>query len=223
MSRNWFTRLFFRSESGSTAASATAPATAQKHPPTPAESTNLTTVVPKDQPRIAIASNQMFDRENNFNPVLLKVGNVQSIIAADVEIVGGLNLKDSGIRIQGIVNGDVTQEGASLVIVDKHAKINGNIRARYLLVLGEVKGSIRVERLVTGASASIEGDIVYRNTFAPVAGAKIKGSVQQQDEAIFPNGAVTSLPPSEHRKSEDRVVDAYATPGAPRLVQAATA
>jgi cytoskeletal protein CcmA (bactofilin family) len=224
---SWFKRLFSRSSPGSVDAKPSAqsqqPARRTATPVAKApESTALATGVAAKAPA---AGWQILDRENNLNPVLLKVGNVQSTIGGDVEIDGDLRLKDSGIRIKGIVRGDIIQEGNSLVIIDKDAQINGEIRAKNLLVLGSVVGSIKSERLVAGASASIEGDVTYRTTFAPVPGAKIRGKVQQQDEPVFQIGNVSSLPASPTRMSEERVMDSKTSSDAspepllgPRLV-----
>lgn len=150
-------------------------------------------------------NNDVVDRENNLNPVLLKVGRVKSVLAADMVINGDIELSDYGVRIQAHVTGNVTQRGSSLVIIDKDSVIEGEIRARYVVVLGKVKGKIVGERIVVGATALIEGDVIYRNTFTPIAGAKMRGQINQQDEALFPD-EVTPMPLNPERKLGDVIV-----------------
>ena len=160
---------------------------------------------PMEMVTFGTRNNDVVDRENNLNPVLLKVGRVKSVLAADMVINGDIELSDYGVRIQAHVTGNVTQRGSSLVIVDKDSVIEGEIRARYVVVLGKVKGKIVGERIVVGATALIEGDVIYRNTFTPIAGAKMRGQINQQDEALF-SDEVTPMPQNPERKLGDDVV-----------------
>lgn len=150
-------------------------------------------------------NNDVVDRENNLNPVLMKVGRVKSVLAADMVINGDVELSDYGVRIQAHITGNVTQRGSSLVIIDKDSVVEGEIRGRYIIVLGKVKGKIFGERIVVGATALIEGDVIYRNTFTPIAGAKMRGQINQQDEALFSDEA-TPMPQNPERKLGDDVV-----------------
>ncbi|MDO8728361.1 MAG: polymer-forming cytoskeletal protein [bacterium] len=150
-------------------------------------------------------NNDVVDRENNLNPVLMKVGRVRSVLAADMIINGDVELSDYGVRIQAHITGNVTQRGSSLVIIDKDSVVEGEIRGRYIIVLGKVKGKIIGERIVVGATALIEGDVLYRNTFTPIAGAKMRGQIQQQDEPLFLD-EVSAMPSNPERKIGDDVV-----------------
>lgn len=155
---------------------------------------------------IANAKWDVVDRDNNINPVLMKVGLVKSELAADVKLKGDLEINDNGIRIRGVIEGNITQHGPGVVIVDKSAVVTGEIRARYIVILGRVTGKVVGERIIVGSSALIEGDIRYRNTFAPIAGTKIRGNVEQQDDPLFPDGHIAAMPHVVERKNAINVV-----------------
>lgn len=114
-------------------------------------------------------------RETTYNPVLIKVGKVENHLMPGITIVGDMHLSEGGIRIKCRIDGSVVQTNESLVIIDKGGVINGDISARYLLVLGEVNGNIHAERVVVANSASIRGDVRYERTVGVINGAKVSG------------------------------------------------
>lgn len=179
-----------------------------KHPEKQMKPETVTPAAEKKQIELVTfgtKNNDVVDRENNLNPVLMKVGKVRSVLAADMIITGDVELSDYGVRIQAQIRGNVIQRGSSLVIVDKDSVVEGEIHGRYIIVLGKVKGKIFGERIVVGATALIEGDVFYRNTFTPIAGAKMRGQIQQQDEPLFAD-TVSTMPPNLERKIGDDVV-----------------
>ena len=100
---------------------------------------------------------------------------VESLIAADLWIEG--KIQGSGhIRIAGRFKGDVQVEGD--LTVEVGAKLNGGVRARKVVVAGELEGNIesaqRVELLEGG---TIVGD-VKAGTVIVAAGSKMRGQVE---------------------------------------------
>jgi cytoskeletal protein CcmA (bactofilin family) len=179
-----------------------------KHPEKQMKPENVTPSTENKQMELVTfgtKNNDVVDRENNLNPILMKVGRVRSVLAADMVITGDVELSDYGVRIQAHITGNVTQRGSSLVIIDKDSVVEGEIRGRYIIVLGKVKGKIIGERIVVGATALIEGDVLYRNTFTPIAGAKMRGQIQQQDEPLFAD-EVSAMPPNIERQIGDDVL-----------------
>lgn len=144
-------------------------------------------------------------RELNFNPVLLKVGKVENYLAPGAKLTGDIVLNDGGIRIQCEVEGSITQNSESLVIIDRDAVVTGKIRARYLIVLGEVRGNIQAERLVVGASGRIKGSILYQKTFGSKAGAKIHGQVTESETVLFDE--IPAITNETDEPSSDKTAD----------------
>ena len=108
----------------------------------------------------------------------------ESIIGASLHIDGNLNVSQC-IRIDGIVRGNIFQEeGAeATVAVAEGAIINGDIRAKHVIISGEVNGNIfssdRVEIL---GSALVRGNIRYGSIGLEI-GARISGNLLQIDHA----------------------------------------
>lgn len=99
----------------------------------------------------------------------------ESLIAADLSIEG--KIQGSGhIRIAGRFKGDVQVDGD--LTVEVGAKLDGGVRARKVVVAGELEGNIegaqRVELLESGA---IVGD-VKAGTVTVAPGARMRGQVE---------------------------------------------
>jgi cytoskeletal protein CcmA (bactofilin family) len=98
----------------------------------------------------------------------------ESLIAADLTIEG--KIEGSGhVRIAGRFKGDVNVQGD--LSLERGAKLNGGVRAKKVMVAGELEGNIesaaRVELLET---AVLIGDL-KAGTLTVAAGAKIRGHV----------------------------------------------
>ena len=117
----------------------------------------------------------------------------ESIIGATLRIDGNLNVSQC-LRIDGVVNGNIFQEeGAeATVAVAQGAVITGDIRAKQVIISGEVNGNIfsndRVELLST---AIVKGNIRY-GSIGLEMGARISGNLNQIDhsEGLFESSAV---------------------------------
>lgn len=99
----------------------------------------------------------------------------ESVIASDLSIEG--KIQGAGhIRIAGRFTGDVQVEGD--LTVELGARLNGGVRARRVVIAGELEGNIesaeRVEVVNTGV---VVGDVKAGNvTVAP--GARMRGQVE---------------------------------------------
>lgn len=99
----------------------------------------------------------------------------ESLIASDLTIEG--KIQGSGhVRIAGRFKGDVDVQGN--LRIDNGAKLNGGVKAKQVVVAGELEGNIdaatRVELLDT---AVMVGDI-RTGTLIVNAGSKIRGHVE---------------------------------------------
>ncbi|HEY0504535.1 MAG TPA: polymer-forming cytoskeletal protein [Lysobacter sp.] len=99
----------------------------------------------------------------------------ESVIAADLSIEG--KIQGAGhIRIAGRFKGDVTVEGD--LTVEVGAKVNGSVRARKVVIAGELEGNVesaqRVELLEGG---TVVGD-VKAGVVSIAPGSRMRGQVE---------------------------------------------
>ena len=99
----------------------------------------------------------------------------ESLIAADLAIEGKIE-GNGNVRIAGKFKGDVNVQGD--LTIEKGAKLNGGVRAKKVVVAGELEGNIesasRVELLDTG---TLDGDL-KAGSLTVTAGSRIRGHVE---------------------------------------------
>ena len=140
-----------------------APESALNKQPDPNEISfgSMSTPTPAPAPTLASAPARAAEREAK-----------ESIIAADLSIEG--KIQGSGhVRIAGRFKGDVHVEGD--LTVEVGAKVHGGVRARKVVVAGELEGNIegatRVELLEGGV---LVGD-VKAGSLTVAAGSRMRG------------------------------------------------
>ena len=99
----------------------------------------------------------------------------ESLIAADLTIEG--KIEGSGdVRIAGKFKGDVNVQGN--LRIESGAKLNGGVRAKKVLVSGELEGNIESASLVElRDSAVLTGDL-KAGSLTVAAGSKIRGHIE---------------------------------------------
>ena len=91
-------------------------------------------------------------------------------------LVKGKLTSSEDLTIAGQVEGDISVPEHSLIITSE-ARIRGNIVARFVVVHGNVKGTITAaDRVEIGATGFVEGDIVTRR-MAIAEGAILRGKI----------------------------------------------
>jgi cytoskeletal protein CcmA (bactofilin family) len=96
-----------------------------------------------------------------------------TIIGAGVILEGKISCKGN-IRVDGVVNGDITANGS--VAVGENGEINGEINAEIINVGGKVTGSLNAkDKLVLEAKAVLKGDIITK-ILVVEAGANFDGN-----------------------------------------------
>jgi cytoskeletal protein CcmA (bactofilin family) len=113
----------------------------------------------------------------------------ESVIAADLTIEG--KIEGAGnVRIAGRFKGDVNVQGD--LTLERGAKLKGVIRAKKVIMAGELEGNIeaaaRVELL---ESAALIGDI-KAGTLTVAAGCKIRGHIDCGWENAAPKAAAAA-------------------------------
>jgi cytoskeletal protein CcmA (bactofilin family) len=99
----------------------------------------------------------------------------ESLIASDLTIEG--KIEGAGhIRIAGRFKGDVHVQGD--LTIEVGAKVNGGVRARKVVIAGELEGNIEsAQRVELLASGVMVGDL-KAETLIVAAGSRMKGQVE---------------------------------------------
>ena len=111
----------------------------------------------------------------------VSIKNLETIIGKSVRIEGDIQVT-SGIRIDGLVNGNIIQENGHIatVAIAEGATVNGNIAAGHVIISGIITGSIAADRVEILQTAHIHGDLSYKSIRIET-GAKIFGLLDQTD------------------------------------------
>jgi len=99
-------------------------------------------------------------------------------IAAGTSVVGDFTLSDS-LHIDGSLNGDITSEGD--VTIGKNGKLEGNIRAKQVVVSGQFGGSITCDRLEIVSQGRVIGEVETAQLVIE-AGGQFSGASRIKDE-----------------------------------------
>ncbi len=92
----------------------------------------------------------------NKNPVY-EIGMITTVFSKDTEFYGDLKFKKS-LQINGYLEGEVESEG--FLVVGEGAVVRANIRAKTVIIGGEVHGNIEAtERLEILTSGKLYGNI----------------------------------------------------------------
>jgi cytoskeletal protein CcmA (bactofilin family) len=99
----------------------------------------------------------------------------ESLIASGLTIEG--KIEGAGhVRIAGKFKGDVNVQGD--LTIEKGAKLNGGVRAKKVIVAGELEGNVEsAERVEVLDTAVLTGDL-KAGSLTVAAGSKIRGHVE---------------------------------------------
>ncbi len=112
---------------------------------------------------------------------------IESLIGSGTRVDGHVNFS-GGLRIDGVVNGNVVAETdapATLVISEK-AVVSGEVRVAHVVVNGQVNGPVIASTLLElQAGARITGDVSYK-TLEMQPGAVVDGRLVHLTQEIAP-------------------------------------
>jgi cytoskeletal protein CcmA (bactofilin family) len=88
---------------------------------------------------------------------------LKSLIAEGSCLEGNLRFTD-GLRIEGLVKGDIYAEEASpsMLVISETAKVTGHVRADHVIINGRVIGQVDADLLELQPKARIDGDVSYK-------------------------------------------------------------
>lgn len=90
---------------------------------------------------------------------------IDTLIGADTRIDGNVFFS-GGLRVDGAINGDVTEPNASpsTLILSESGRIEGAVVASKVVINGKVIGSVKASQFVElQAKSSITGDLYYKS------------------------------------------------------------
>jgi len=119
----------------------------------------------------------MFLKKTNKPP-----GRIDSLVGAGTKVVGDVSF-DGGLRVDGEIKGNVTSNSTdqhSMLVVSKHARIEGEVSVSHLVINGTVIGPLfSSELLELQAHARVTGDVQYNNIEINL-GAVVQGRLVHQ-------------------------------------------
>ena len=122
-----------------------------------------------------------------------------SVVGSTLVFKGEL-IADEDLLIQGRIHGTIEHNADNLTI-GIHGKVRADIRARKILVQGEVNGNMyATERVIVESSARVCGDI-FAPTVGLKEGAKFKGRIDMDGP---PDEATAAAPDSSEKKKSRR-------------------
>lgn len=90
-------------------------------------------------------------------------GRIDTLIGASARVDGNVHFS-GGLRIDGVVKGNVVAEDAGTVIVSEEATVEGEIRVGHAVINGKVIGPIHgAESVELQAKANVNGDVHYKS------------------------------------------------------------
>ena len=116
-----------------------------------------------------------------------------SLIGEGLTIEGDLSCKGE-IEIAGIMNGNIRAE--SLKVLET-GSIIGGVKASTFEVFGFIEGEIYADDIVIGKTATIKGDIFFKENLKIDEGADVDGYIKRVNQ-----GKQTSSKPQQSQKAK---------------------
>ncbi len=116
---------------------------------------------------------------------MTNVANIGKSLHINGELTG-----DEDLTVEGSVEGKITLNGHS-VTIGANGRVTGEIRAKSVLVAGQVKGNITAEeRTEVAATGHVLGDVLAPRV-SVADGARFKGSIDTDADSV-PGSRVTT-------------------------------
>ena len=115
-----------------------------------------------------------------------------SLIGEGLNVEGDLNCKGS-IEVAGIMNGNIIANGLKVL---ETGSIIGGVKAGRFEVFGFIEGEIYADDIIIGKTATIKGDIFFKDNLKIDEGADVDGYIKRVNQ-----GKSTSNSPKQATKS----------------------
>jgi len=107
-----------------------------------------------------------------------KASKIETLIGNTIEVRGDLIFR-GGLHVDGKIVGNVIAEDGtdSMLILSDHGSIEGEVRAPFVILNGEVIGDVyAAERVELSNRAQVNGNVFY-NLLEMAMGAEVNGSL----------------------------------------------
>jgi cytoskeletal protein CcmA (bactofilin family) len=106
---------------------------------------------------------------------------IDCLISTKTRIEGNIHF-EGGLRVDGLIQGNLSGDGLSMLVVSEQGRLEGEVRAAHAVINGAIKGTVFVsDRLELQPKARITGDVHYR-TLEMHPGAVVEGRLVHQGE-----------------------------------------
>jgi cytoskeletal protein CcmA (bactofilin family) len=115
-----------------------------------------------------------------------KTKTIDSLIGVGTVLEGRITFK-GGLRIDGVVNGDVLADQSgdtpNMLVLSEQGRINGAVRGTHLVINGQINGPVQAdEQIELQPKSRVTGDIRYK-TLEIHHGAVVEGALSHLDGA----------------------------------------
>jgi len=135
----------------------------------------------------------MFNNNNNNNS---RSEDGASLIGEGLNVEGDLNCKGS-IEVAGIMNGNIFAKGLKVL---ETGSIIGGVKAGRFEVFGFIEGEIYADDIVIGKTATIKGDIFFKENLKIDEGADVDGYIKRVSQAK----STSSIPKQSTKTQKDK-------------------
>lgn len=133
---------------------------------------------------------------------------VGSLVAGDAVYKGNI-ITDRGLRMDGRVIGNVSVGMRGLLVIGKSGIVDGEIKARNLVVHGVINGNVIADRVILAGSAVLNGNLSYQH-IRITEGANIAGTMQKIKPNEIDFSIEAALAEAEKTKSHRNYLAAFA-------------
>ena len=135
----------------------------------------------------------MFNNNNNNNS---RSEDGASLIGEGLNVEGDLNCKGS-IEVAGIMNGNISAKGLKVL---ETGSIIGGVKAGRFEVFGFIEGEIYADDIVIGKTATIKGDVFFKESLKIDEGADVDGYIKRVNQAK----STSSIPKQSTKTQKDK-------------------
>ena len=119
----------------------------------------------------------------------------ETVIAPGTTVRGTIQGRNA-VRVGGFLEGQISIE--DLAWIDRHGEVQGTVKAREVIVEGQVRGDIEAsEKVEVRASGRVIGNIRCY-TLAMAEGGFLQGQITMPGEGSQPQAALGKKPSAEH-------------------------
>ena len=121
-----------------------------------------------------------------------------STIGEDLTITGNVSSKGE-LHLDGQVQGDIR---CVALVVGENAQLEGNVVAEYVIVRGQLKGSVRALTVTLEAKSHVEGDLFHKS-LSLEQGTHFEGNSHPSEDPLSSSPEVRSAEPQLKNKGSE--------------------